>query len=195
MKTHKGQSEEGAEHWPKVPTDAADYISGRWALNLEDPASGDIADWHQAGWSASVGPHAHCKATTGSDLATETTRAVWGNRGLFDARPALREIGHPAGNANVMVLCASHVRAITEMAAHDTRQEWDARRTVGADQVNRWIGTARQFIELHVRCAQIGRRLEGAERKRWWLWHKTLHPMRRWDTEHTVWWPLGYGPR
>ena len=182
------------EGWLTVPTGESDYISGRCALNLEDPASGDVADWHQGGWSAGFGRHTECAATTGSKLATATTNAVWNRKGLFDARPALREIGHPAGNESEVVLCASHVRAITELAADDVHAGVDARLTVGADQVNRWIGTARQFIELHVRCSQIGRRLEGAERTRWWLWQKTLHPMRRWDTEHTVWWPLGYKP-
>ena len=194
MSLQEDESRQGTEHWPTVPSGQTDYISGRWALNLEDPASGDVADWHQSGWSARSGPDTRCDATKGSELATETTRVVWGTKGLFDARPALRELGHPAGSAKDTVLCASHVRAITEIAADDIGNGGDARRSVGADQVNRWIGTARQFIELHIRCSQIGRRLEGEQRTLWWLWQKTLHPRRRWDTEHSVWWPLGYGP-
>ena len=194
MNMPQAQSDEATERWLTVPTGRSDYISGQCALNLEDPACGDVADWHQSGWSAGAERDGERRATTGRELGTETTNAVWGGRGLFDARPALREIGHPAGSADVIVLCASHVRAVTELAAHEIREGGDARLTVAADQVNRWIGTARQFIELHVRCSQIGRRLRAEERTRWWLWQKTLHPMRRWDTEHTAWWPLGYRP-
>ena len=100
MSMRGGQSEEATEQWLTVPTGGRDYISGRCALNLEDPASGDVADWHQGGWSAGVERHGECRATTGSELSTETINTVWGNRGLFDARPALREMPRGFGRAS-----------------------------------------------------------------------------------------------
>ena len=172
--------------------DERDYISGTSALNLEDPRSGDVADWHQSGWH---GPKAeNGTATHAATMNIAEGLEVWGRYGLHDGREALAKVGHPCGQADQPVPVASHERVITDLALHYTHFGIDPKQAVGADQINRWLGTFRAWITLQVQASRIGRRLSGAERKTWYEWQKTLHPCRRWDTEHTAWWPLGYRP-
>ena len=88
----------GARNWTTIVlTDEGDYLSGMSALNLVDPRSGEVADWHQGGWrgeDAEKGTACHA-----ASMRIDEGRVAWKERGLHDGRPALREIGHPGAQA------------------------------------------------------------------------------------------------
>ena len=124
---------------------------------------------------------------------------VWGNGAKFDARRSLARIPsvgrHPSADRDEPVWYTTHARAIVETALanvilfpHGSLEE-----IVPADQINRWVASARTFLRMHVMASKIGRRLEGQRRRTWYCWQRTLHPCRRWDTTHTWRLPLGYG--
>ena len=183
----------GARNWTTIClADEGDYLSGTSALNLIDPRSGEVADWHQGGWTGeSAERGTACHAAT---MQIEEGRAAWKESGLHDGRKALRQIGHPGADAEEPIPVAAHARAVTDLALDYLHSGIAPTQAVGADQVNRWIGTMRGWITLQVQASRIGRQLRGEERTAWHEWHRTLHPCRRWDTRHSAWWPLGYRP-
>ena len=66
------------------PFDAVTF-TGACALNLEDPRSGDVADWHQSGWRGTDAENG--TATNAADLDIEEALAVWGKWGLHRCFP------------------------------------------------------------------------------------------------------------
>ena len=185
--------------WIRATTDPP--VCGKHALNLDDPSNPHGGDWHTSGWACPVSgvePRAHF-ARQADEEPTIGWDEVWGNGAKFDARRSLARIPsvgrHPSADRDEPVWCTTHARAIVETALANVIlfPDGSLEEIVPADQINRWVASARTFIRMHLMASRIGRRLDGQRRRTWYCWQRTLHPCRRWDTTHTWRLPLGYG--
>ena len=176
------------------------YLNGNSALNLHDKRLGEAGDWHQAGWWVPVrhtsarihyahlndSPLHQCVAAELLDTLADTE--------LVDCRPALAKLPHPAGKRNRPVWCATHVRAILELAWWHMR-EAEARepgftlKGVDPTTVARWLGSRDQWVRLHELGDQIGSVLapkHGLEAQ-WRDWLACQTPLAHYTTPEERW--------
>lgn len=180
------------EDWLRIePTNRTDrYITGYDALNLDDPATGFPADWHQSGWMMGTRDGRPLRpATTPRALEIMPWVPVWRERQLFDCRKALKVLGHPAAGAPEPVWCARHVRAIIELALSHLEAR-EIARSVTPDDVSRYLGTVGQVVALHWWIRIFGRKMTGEERAVWYDWQQRLHPGQHYDTDYPLPWPV-----
>ena len=168
------------------------YITGYAALNLADPASGHAADWHQTGWMMGTDRNGQPlrPATTPRDLDIIAWIPTWRERQLFDCRAALRQLGHPEGNAPEPVWCARHIRAIIELALSTLDIGADIAPTVTPHDIGRYLDTFRQLLALHWWIRKFGEKMTGAKRAMWYDWQQQLHPNQYYDTDYPLPWPV-----
>ena len=165
------------------PTTPRRHITGAAALNIPQPGRNAGGDWHEhACWFA---PEPETlKSTSLTDEKTyRPLLDKLGRRGLRDARPGLRDLGHPAGDNLEKIWAATHERAVIESA-------WellDILRTTGSPMrqppIDRWemqrlIAYPDQWLKLH-----------------WWAWalrgSMTAGEQRLWDEWRREWRPWG----
>ena len=166
------------------------YVTSGYALNLSDPDE-DVgrADWHPQCWQVpltGVHPRARdCIAAQWTPLRgdghyDETWHAL-GDRGVFDARPAFRELGHPAGDWGSPVWAANHPRAIIDQAWNALRAGIvPVERHVTPYLVARWLWTDEQFEELAGMAGLIASSIGRAYAPAWRHWAATLSPEAAW---------------
>ena len=164
------------------------YLTGQHALNLKGPGIGGPGDWHRACWWCPVDnvPWG-CHHAITSDTVTYRDRtrvlALWlGDEELADARPALARIGHPAGTRDELVHCASHIRAIIELAwGRLDRASGDPElllSVVDPWTVSKWIRASAHWERLHALARRVRDELvDSAEaRKAWEHWRRHQCP-------------------
>ena len=135
--------------WPaQVATGARDipatnragpYVSKMWALNLNAGEPG--GDWHGAIWF-----RRESMVWDPIKLYAGRTLDVVGDTGLYDARGALRDIGHPQGWQLGPVWAANHPRACIDLLAgaierlaHYAREDGCATLPPSADDLSGWL--------------------------------------------------------
>ena len=101
-------------------------------------------------------------ATTPRDLDIIAWIPTWRERQLFDCRAALRQLGHPEGNAPEPVWCARHIRAIIELALSTLDIGADIAPTVTPHDIGRYLDTFANYS----RCtggSQVRRKNDGRQ--------------------------------
>ena len=180
-------TERNGFHHVWVPaTTPADHLCGTQALNLRCDAIGMGGDWH-ARWevpTSGIAWHAHQWPTSATFLhrrnGNQHLNELIGADEVADARPALQEVGHPAGSRSVPVWCATHARAVIEMAWH---QIWapdppPRRITIDPRNIAVWISAIDEWRQLHRLATTIQRSFEAdnARRNAWSAWKELLTP-------------------
>ena len=174
--------------WVRIAANSRhNYVTSGYALNLSNPHLGvGPADWHQSCWTTPLqGTHPRARdsiaavhnPTRQHSYYAETWTAL-ADRGIFDARHALRELGHPAGMRSQPVWAAEHPRAIVDRAWHALRCGMDVALHVTPYTVARWLWTDAQFVELDALAGAVEQRLGGADG--WREWRACLSPAAGW---------------
>ena len=188
-------------HLAWIPeTSPARYVTGNSALNLHHPTLGEAGDWHQAGWWSLVShtdPGVHY-ADINDDALSRAVAADFittlGEAELADARPALADLRHPAAKRTRPVWCATHVRAVLELAWWNMRldEEDDPGATLSAldpTSVARWLGSRDQWMRLHDlgdRIARVSAPQYGLEHA-WRDWLSRQTPLAHYTTPNERW--------
>ena len=105
------------------PTSRRRHLTGMVALNIPDRWDGH-GDWHKSAtwfWTEpeTLKPHSFTDKETYGELSDRLGTTF----GVRDARRGLRELGHPAGDANVPVWAATYDRAVIELAWEHLQRE------------------------------------------------------------------------
>lgn len=183
---------------PETSTHA--YITGLSALNLSSNELGTFGDWHPHVWwvpeeqAHRAGLHAAMSTDEIRRDAAADIIAVLGTQHLADARPALREIGHGAADEAKPVWCATHVRAVIELAWADMKDnERDdpgaTLMSVDPTSVARWLAIREQWIALHDIAERVARgpaREHGLEAP-WREWKSHQSPLAHYSEPDIRW--------
>ncbi len=171
------------------PTSVRHYISGHQALNLIDPdcpSSGDSQSdgaWfvpHQG--RTRDGMDALIANRTQDGYLFRTPHELLGWDRLFDARPSLRFIGHPEGEADVPVWAAHHDRAIIDGGwSWLTEQPSGFPGSYDGPSVAEWLWTDVQFGHVHRLARKLETSLDGEARRLWRRWMRDLTPDAEWE--------------
>ena len=163
------------------PTSRRRHLTGVVALNIPDRWDGH-GDWHMSAtwfWTEpeTLKPHSFTDKETYGELSDRLGTTF----GLRDARRGLRELGYPAGDANVPVWAATYDRAVIEMAWEHLQRERKAGTPVrlgshDPHEVARWVGSPLYWIRLKWWGWKLRWTLSGEERGRWDSWCKELSP-------------------
>lgn len=168
------------------PTTPTDHLCVSEALNLRHEALGTGGDWH-ACWEVPISGvpwHVHQCPTSATflELANGNRRLndLIGIDGVADARPALHEIGHPAGSRSEPVWCATHSRAVIEMG---WQQIWPpdtppTHITTDPRNIAIWLSDIEEWEQLHNFATTIGHSLKAlqAAHDTWTAWTEHLTP-------------------
>ena len=152
-------------------TTAQAYITGQHAMNLRSSELGPTGDWHQSCWTIPVrhgtGPHIHSVFTSDTEPYCNHIGPLFrlfGEREIVDARSALATIGHPAAMRSHPVHCATHVRAVIEMAWRTLNAAlWDSEEQLGQAMVKthdpwtiaRWLRSPAEWQRFHTMAREV----------------------------------------
>ena len=113
---------------------------------------------------------------------------------LVDCRPALTNLPHRAGQRGQPVWCATHVRAVLELAWWNLRdaEDWNpgaTLRSVDPTTVARWLGSRDQWVTLHDLGDRIGSVLAPKYRldDHWREWLSCQTPLAHYTTPEERW--------
>ena len=167
--------------------DKQHYITGMLALNLVDKQTGGAADWHETAalWTPSTrageqGDHANRELTV--------PMRTLGTEGVEDGRKALRHglHRHPAHASAVPIWCATHTRAIVDLAFDRWHRGHRALRAAGRFgpvapwTIADWLWIPEQIEELKRYCARAEAEISPADREWWRRWWQSI----RFDVSH-----------
>ena len=171
--------------------DKQHYITGMLALNLVDEQTGGAANWHETAalWTPSTrageqGDHANRELTV--------PMRTHGTEGIEDGRKALRHglHRHPAHASAVPIWCATHTRAIVDLAFDRSHRGHRALHAGGKFgpvvpcTIADWLWIPEQIEELKRYCARARARAEAeispADREWWRRWWQSI----RFDISH-----------
>ena len=130
---------------PKTPAGGM-YITSAAALNI--PQEGEVAGWHGLAWNTRLVRPGNDGTRDSVQLGHPKEWPCWRDAGILDVREGLCLIGHPAGQRDEPVYCASFARAVAEMVVAEARARAPKWAYPERKETRHWLKRTSQREEL-----------------------------------------------